>query len=111
GEDFVKTFRLDAAPDPTFMPLFAELLRIDRVVRRPREELVAMSRQLLRTHFARRPAHNPILRFQRRLEEDFPDIQQRGLDHYHAWAFATVRQLGAAFELAAFHLRWLDGGA
>src|SRR5690606_14826971 len=24
GEDFIKTFRLDAAPDPAFMPLFCE---------------------------------------------------------------------------------------
>jgi hypothetical protein len=34
-------------------------------------------------------------------------MQARGLDHYHAWAFASIRQAGAAFELAAAHLRWL----
>ena len=67
-----------------------------------------MSRALLRKHHARRPAENPIRRFRRRIDEEFGEIQRRGLEHYHAWAFATVRQLGAAFELAAFHLRWLD---
>ena len=67
-----------------------------------------MSRELLRKHHARRPADNPINRFRRRIDEEFEEIQRRGLEHYHAWAFANVRQLGAAFELAAFHLRWLD---
>jgi hypothetical protein len=108
GEDFVKTFRLDATPDPTFLPLFAEFVRVDRVVRRPPEELAAMSRELLRKHHARRPARNPIRRFRQRFEEELPELQRRGIEHYHAWAFATVRQLGAAFELAAYHLRWLD---
>jgi hypothetical protein len=35
-------------------------------------------------------------------------LQERGLPHYHAWAFATTRQLGAAMELLALHLRWLS---
>jgi hypothetical protein len=28
---------------------------------------------------------------------------------YHAWVFGTVRQLGAASELAGLYLQWLDG--
>ena len=53
---------------------------------------------------------NPVVRFRERLEADLPAMQQRGLDHYHAWAFANVRQLGTAFELAALNLRWIAGG-
>jgi Domain of unknown function (DUF1839) len=34
-------------------------------------------------------------------------IQDKGLAYYHAWAFGTIRQLGAAFELAALNLKWL----
>ena len=34
-------------------------------------------------------------------------MQAKGLAHYHAWAFGTIRQLGAAFELAALNLKWL----
>jgi hypothetical protein len=34
-------------------------------------------------------------------------LQAQGLAHYHRWAFGSVRQLGAAAELAAQHLRWL----
>ena len=107
GEDFVKTFRLDADPDPEFMPLFAESVRIDRVVRRPEPDLVTMSLELWRRHLRRVPTTNPIERFAIRFERDLPDMHQRGLEFYHAWAFATTRQLGAAFELAALNLRWL----
>jgi len=107
GEDFVQLLRIDAAPDPTFMPLFAELIRIDRRIARPAADLAARSRALVHTHLARRPATNPVERFAARLAADLPGITERGLPYYHAWAFATVRQLGAGFELAAAHLRWL----
>jgi len=107
GEDFARTFRLEMEPDPAFMPLFAELVRIDRMVRRPTAELVSISRELWRRHLRRRPAKNPVRRFQERFEHDLPTMQEKGLAHYHAWAFGTVRQLGAAFELAALNLQWL----
>jgi len=111
GEDFARTFRLDQPHDPMFMPLFAELVRIDRVVHRPVSELVAMSGELWRRHLRRIPRHNPVRRFQERFERDLPAIQDKGLGHYHAWAFGTIRQLGAAFELAALNLKWLaDNG-
>ena len=107
GEDFARTFRLDQPADPTFMPLFAELVRLDRVVQRPTEELVAMSHMLWLRHLQRRPETNPVRRFQQRFERDLPALQDKGLAYYHTWAFGTVRQLGAAFELAALNLRWL----
>lgn len=34
-------------------------------------------------------------------------MHEKGLPHYHAWAFSTIRQLGAAFELAAANIQWL----
>jgi len=107
GEDFVRTFRLDAAHDPTFMPLFAELVRVDRLVKRPVSQLAALSKALWQRHLARRPATNPVRRFQERFQKDLPAIQDKGLPYYHAWAFGTIRQLGAAFELAAMNLKWL----
>jgi hypothetical protein len=104
GEDFDETFR------DREMRFFAELVRIDRVVRRPPAELRAMSGKLLERHLARRPVLNPVARFAQRFVRDLPELQQKGLAHYHMWAFATVRQLGAAAELAALYLRWLVGG-
>lgn len=107
GEDFRQLFRLDAAPDPAFMPFFAEAVRIDRLQRRSPQELAAMSLEILRHHFEWRPVGNPFNRYAARLEKDLPCMQAKGLAYYHAWAFATVRQAGAAFELASANLRWL----
>ena len=105
GEDFDRTFQL-VDPDPAFLPFFAELVRVDRLVRREPAELAAMSRALLRRHLARRPRDNPVERFAARFRRELPELQAQGLEHYHAWAFATLRQLGSAAELMALHLRW-----
>jgi hypothetical protein len=108
GEDFRQTFRLDAPPEPAVMlPLFAELVRIDRLVRRAPGELAALSFELLRRHYAWRPASNPFSRFAARLAQDLPALREQGVEHYHQWAFASTRQAGAAFELLAANLRWL----
>lgn len=109
GEDFRRLFRIGVDADPGFLPLYAELIRSDRVVRRPADALGSIALELLREHHARRPASNPMPRFGERLVQELPALPARGLPHYHAWAFATVRQFGAAFELAAAHLRWHAG--
>lgn len=108
GEDFAHTFRLDTKPDPAFMPFYAELVGIDALQRLPDAELKARSAALLAKHVAEMPADNPVERFAARFQRDLPTLQDKGLAYYHAWAFATVRQLGAAAELSALHLRWLD---
>ena len=106
--DFVGLFRTDAAPDPTYMPFFAELVRTARVVPLEPRALAQRSRQLLCKHLARRPDRNPIARFGASFVGDVERLREQGLAAYHAYAFATIRQLGAAFELAALHLRWLE---
>ena len=108
GEDFARLFRIDAPPDPAFLPLFAELVRHDRAIAQPLKQLRAASFELLRKHLAWRATENPIPRFFSRFNQDLPIIAQRGMAHYHAWVFGTLRQLGAASELSAAHLRWLD---
>ncbi|HET7795896.1 MAG TPA: DUF1839 family protein [Rhizobacter sp.] len=107
GEDFRQLFALDEPTRPTALPLFAELIRIDRLVRRPPGELAEASLQMLREYFALRPVSNPVSRFATRFDADLPELHARGMAHYHAWAFTTLRQLGAAFELASNQLRWL----
>ena len=107
GEDYQRLFRIDAPADPTFMPFFAEAIRQDRLVRRSTDELVSASRSLLQRHLARCPQNNPVSAFAERFESEFPRLQELGLAHYHAWAFASTRQLGAAFELSSSYLRWL----
>ena len=108
GADFVGLFRLDKAPDPTFMPFYAEFARIDRVQRLEPRALAARSVGLLRTHLARRPAENPVARFKPRFVSDVEWLKNEGLPLYHGYAFASLRQCGASFELGALYLRWLE---
>ena len=83
-------------------------MRRDRIVHRDPQSLREASRELLRKHTAWLPTSNPIPRFRARFEHDLPDLTREGMEAYHAWVFGTVRQLGAAAELAALYLRWLD---
>lgn len=106
GEDFAGLFRLDQPEDATHLPLFAELVRIDRLLRRSPQDLFARSWQLLQRHLTRRPTSNPFERFASRFVADLPQLQSCGLACYHAWAFAAVRQAGSAFDLTAANLRW-----
>jgi hypothetical protein len=108
GEDFIRLFRLDLPHDPAFLPLFAEVIRVDRLQRRTDTELASMSRALLARAVDRLPESNPLPRFIARFGADFPAMHAKGLAHYHAWAFANTRQLGAAAELAALYLGWLQ---
>jgi hypothetical protein len=108
GEDFRRTFRVGEAPDATHMPLFAELIRTDSLVRRPAPELATLAHEALRRRLPMRPRHNPVASFGQRFAAGLPALQAAGLGHYHAWAFSNTRQLGAAMELGALFLRWLD---
>ncbi len=108
GEDFDQTFRLLPSPtDAVLLPLYAEVIRVDRRRTPGRDALIAMARERLRVHLARRPRTNPVARFHAHFEAYLPTMQERGLPHYHAWAFATTRQLGASMELLARHVAWL----
>lgn len=107
GSDFDRLFRVGVGADPDFLPLFAELVRLDRLVRRSSRDLAGLAVVRLGVYLARRPADSPIRRFEARFRRDLPRVQEIGLSHYHAWAFATTRQLGASSELLALHLHWL----
>lgn len=108
GEDFANLFRVDALPDPGFMPLFAELVRSDRRSHVDARTLRSLSRQLLLEHIPWRPQRNPMGEFQARFMADLPWLAEQGLPRYHAWAFGTLRQLGTAAELSAQYLEWLE---
>jgi len=75
---------------------------------RPLSELRTAARADLAEQYVRRPATNPVRRFAEAFERDLGVMRERGLDHYHAWAFAGTRQLGAAAELSARWLQWMS---
>ena len=107
GEDFDQTFRLNPESGARALPLFAELVRLERVVHLPDAELAARSTAQLQTWLARRPTTNPLSRFGQYFASELEHIRSRGLGYYHGFAFSTMRQLGSGYELSAEYLRWL----
>ncbi len=109
GEDYDGVFRIGAAPDPWILPPYAELVRFDAGERLEGAALRDGARESLRRHLAHRPADNPFVRFGRQLDRQLPVLLEGGPDDYHAYAFATVRMVGAAFELAGSAVEWMHG--
>src|SRR5258708_4942159 len=93
GADFVGLLRIDAPPDPTYMPFFAELVRIDRRRKLEPKALLAESLLVLRKHLARLPRANPVERFADRFGSDLPWIQPGGPPASPAQAFPTPPHL------------------
>jgi hypothetical protein len=106
GEDFDGVFRTGRYADPAALPPYVETIRLDRMRRNP-TELVAGAIALTRQHLARRPADDPMLRFERRLEQDAPWLGSQDIETFHLYAFGTCRQCGASAELAASFVDWL----
>ncbi len=106
GEDFDGLFhRLDGPDALPFLP-YAEFGRFP--VASPDEaHLRREAARLLAVHFARRPADNPVAAFARQFPAQVEAVAERPFGFFHKYAFNTLRQLGANFELAATHLDWL----
>jgi Domain of unknown function (DUF1839) len=108
GEDYRGIFRIGQTDD-AILPPYTELVRFDAGMRLEGDRLRQAALGTLRRHLAHRPASNPFARFGARLESDLPSLLGGGLEEYHAYAFATVRMAGSAFEIAADHAGWLFG--
>ena len=64
--------------------------------------------RLLALHFARRPNRNPIRAFAEVFPRQVEEVADRPFEFFHKYAFNTLRQFGANFELAASHFEWLE---
>lgn len=110
GEDFNGLFQMDAAPDALpFLP-YTEFVKFPSVypgIRETRET----AWKLLRHHYARRPEENPIRAFADVFPDQVRQVAERDFGFFHKYAFNTLRQVGANFELLANHLEWLNGRA
>jgi len=95
----------------SWLPPFVERVAWSKPSRT--EPLVIASATLLRRELKRAPATNPIAAFSTSMEAGLQVMQDdHDMDHFHRYAFATLRQLGACFELLASHVTWLqDHGA
>ena len=102
-DDYDAVLARDRA-ETTLFP-YAEFVKFEGLKPQP-EPAVALA--LLRRHFARCPAENPVLAFRDRLREQVAAASEREPAFLHRYAFNTARQLGMNFELLGSHLAWLD---
>jgi hypothetical protein len=109
GEDYRGVFRLGREFSGDVLPPYTELVRFDAGPRLTGDALRDAARGLLAHHLARRPPDNPFVRFTEQLRSDLPVLLDGEASDYHAYAFATVRMAGAAFEILATHVDWLLG--
>ena len=107
GEDFDGLFQLQLTEnDPPFLP-YTEFARFPE---RPADDthLRSTARRLAGFHFARRPRENPIRAFASVFPQQVEAVAERPFGFFHKYAFNTLRQVGANFELAADYLTWLS---
>ena len=109
GADYRGIFRLGEDRCDSGLPPYTEIVRFDAGEPLHGDGLRDATRHLLRRHLERRPRTNPFERFGNQLIRDLPALLEGDLEDFHAYAFATVRMAGSAFEVAADHAAWLLG--
>ncbi|MCX2724242.1 DUF1839 family protein [Roseibium salinum] len=108
GDDFDGIFQRGVHEKPiAFLP-YTEFVKFPDVKPSP-EHILAVSEDLLRRHLKRRPAENPVAAFARVFPAQVEKVSERDFSFFHLYAFNTLRQLGANFELFSTYLEWLAG--
>jgi hypothetical protein len=108
GEDFDGVFLRPGDPERPFLP-YTEFAKLPASL--PSDaDLRLRARAILRRHLGQRPAANPVRAFQVRFTQQAEALAERPFDAFHKYAFNTLRQLGANFELMSDHLAWIGGG-
>lgn len=108
GEDFDGLFGRVAAEGAGSLPPYCEIAKLDRARALGAPELRARSIDAARRHFAARPLGDPFEAHLASLPEATVRLAVGGLPAYHAYGFASLRQLGAAAELLASYLVFIE---
>lgn len=108
GDDYAALFGIGREKRPEELVPYTEFAKIDPGKRLPEGELVSRSVELLRRHLQRRPKDNPVTRFRARFERDLAWLGAEPPEMFHLYAFSTLRQCGACFELAGSYVAWLS---
>jgi hypothetical protein len=108
GEDFDGIFHMNAAEGALpFLP-YTEFVKFPEKLSSAKQ-LTTGAEELLRHHLARRPERNPVRAFAEVFPGQVEAIAERPFGFFHLYAFNTLRQLGANFELFSSHLEWMAG--
>jgi hypothetical protein len=107
GEDFDGLFgKMIPEGAPPFLP-YTEFAKFPEQAS-DQSELRARAEDLLERHIRRMPDENPVAAFAKAFPAQAETLAERPFEYFHKYAFNTLRQLGANFELAASHFQWLS---
>jgi hypothetical protein len=109
GDDFRKVFHLDGLTDPAFLPPYVEFVKMSGNTCCSANDLRGESVRQLRRQLKMLPSVNPFAGFKARFEKDLTWLTNSEIETFHKYSFATLRQYGACYELAATYLQWLKG--
>ncbi|WP_040556964.1 DUF1839 family protein [Reinekea blandensis] len=107
GDDFDLVLQTEGLVHERMLPPYIELVKCHRTAEEANAALVERSIDALRRQLRYLPASNPFSSFAVQFEKQLPDIKAKGLEHFHQYSFATLRQFGACYELSATYLKWL----
>lgn len=89
------------------LPPHAQIVKLDRLALRSTPERAQLGIALVRFHATRIPSNNPVRAFGEALRAHGAWLAGGDAEHYQRWAFATLHQCGASFELGADVCAWL----
>ncbi|WP_395740776.1 DUF1839 family protein [Prosthecobacter sp.] len=109
GDDFANVFHLNGEKNPHILPPYCEIVKTTHQPPLQGDALLGASLGLLKRQLQRLPDENPFVKFRARFEADMRWLINEPITTFHQYSFATLRQFGACYELAATYLKWLQG--
>ena len=108
GDDFDGILQPLISAQKGYLPPYCEIAKLDYVSERSQTNLREIAFISAKIHLRKRQRHNPIALHAAAMQEHQQAIINGGLPAYHAYTFVALRQLGAAHQLGAHFLRWLN---
>jgi len=106
GSDYDGIFRQNYTPGSAQSALFP-YVEFVKVGKNKPVITCDMAIKLLRHHLKSRAANNPIRAYQQAFPAHAAVLSQHPMEFFHLYAFNTLRQIGANFEMLGSHLQWL----
>ena len=108
GQDFVDVFQTAGLAHDRMLPPYIEYMKaVPGGAPLRGGAQVQASLAMLQRELARLPRQNPFVSFTTQVQADMEWLMAGSLDDFHTYSFATLRQYGACYGLAAAYLRWL----
>ena len=108
GDDFDGVLRPLIGAQKGYLPPYCELAKLEMLKVLSQDELRAIAFTSAKFHLKKRPRINPIEQHGLVMAEHQQNMISGGQAFYHAYTFVALRQLGAAHQLGAHFLRWLN---